>query len=305
MKRRFLNNLLNDYSVYLRLERALSENSVVSYCSDINKLCCFLKSEYNNSDIKNPEGATVDTLSSFLTYLHSKNHSKRSQARVISSLRSFYKFLEMEGYVDKNVAELLELPSLNKYLPVVLSVEEVEKIIMGVDLSTPEGHRNRAMLEMLYSCGLRASELVSLRLPDFFPEEGFVRVTGKGNKQRLIPMGEPAVKAVNLYLEIRSRLEVNPKSEDILFLNRRGSKMTREMLFHIVKRECSRCGIKKRISPHTFRHSFATHMVENGADLRAVQQMLGHESILTTEIYTHVNSEKWRESILKNHPRSK
>jgi integrase/recombinase XerD len=262
-------------------------------------------SDNNNSNVKTPEEVTVDILCSFLTHLHSKNHSKRSQARVISSLRSFYKFLEMEGAVDKNVAELLELPSVNKYLPVVLSVDEVDTIISGVDLSSKEGHRNRAILEMLYSCGLRASELISLRLPDFFPEEGFVRVTGKGNKQRLVPLGDPAVKAVMIYLEIRSCLQVDSKSEDILFLNRRGRKMTREMLFHIVKRECSRSGITKIISPHTFRHSFATHLVENGADLRAVQQMLGHESILTTEIYTHVNSEKWRESILKNHPRLK
>ncbi len=297
--------MLNDFSVYLRLERALSENSVVSYCSDINKLVCFLMSDKNISNVKTPEEATVDILSSFLTHLHSKNHSKRSQARVISSLRSFYKFLEMEGVVDKNVAELLELPSINQYLPVVLSVDEVDTIISGVDLTSGEGHRNKAMLEMLYSCGLRASELISLRVPDFFPEEGFVRVTGKGNKQRLVPLGNPAVKAVMIYLEIRSCSLVEKKSEDILFLNRRGRKMTREMLFHIVKRECARSGITKNISPHTFRHSFATHLVENGADLRAVQQMLGHESILTTEIYTHVNSEKWRESILKNHPRSK
>lgn len=297
--------MLNDFSVYLRLERALSENSVVSYCSDINKLVCFLMSDNNISNVKTPEEATVDILSSFLTHLHSKNHSKRSQARVISSLRSFYKFLEMEGVVDKNVAELLELPSINQYLPVVLSVDEVDTIISGVDLTSGEGHRNKAMLEMLYSCGLRASELISLRVPDFFPEEGFVRVTGKGNKQRLVPLGNPAVKAVMIYLEIRSCSLVEKKSEDILFLNRRGRKMTREMLFHIVKRECARSGITKNISPHTFRHSFATHLVENGADLRAVQQMLGHESILTTEIYTHVNSEKWRESILKNHPRSK
>jgi integrase/recombinase XerD len=297
--------LLNDYAVYLRLERALSENSISSYCSDINKLCCFLQSGNNYSCIKGPEEATVDILGSFLTHLHSKNHSKRSQARVISSLRSFYKFLEMEGVVDRNVAELLELPVVNKYLPVVLSVDEVEMIISGVDLSVPEGHRNRAMLEMLYSCGLRASELISLRLPDFFPEEGFVRVTGKGNKQRLVPMGEPAVKAVRIYLDVRSQSKIDSRFQDILFLNRRGRKMTREMLFYIVRRECARCGLTKKISPHTFRHSFATHMVENGADLRAVQQMLGHESILTTEIYTHVNSEKWKESILKNHPRSK
>lgn len=296
--------MVTDFSTYLKLERSLSQNTIDAYCSDIIKLERFLESSSNESGVNNFGGATSETLNLFITSLFGKNLSKRSQARLISSLRAFYKFLEMEGVVEKSVAEMLDSPKVKPYLPVVLSVEEIENILNGIDLSAPEGHRNRAIIEMLYSCGLRVSELVNLRISDLFFNEGFIRVMGKGSKQRLIPVGVPAVEAVNFYLSQRKFMTIAKNAQDTLFLNRRGSKLSREMIFLIIKKESNRAGIVKEISPHTFRHSFATHMVENGADLRVVQEMLGHESILTTEIYTHVNSEKWRESILRCHPRA-
>ena len=228
--------------------------------------------------------------------------SKRSQARVISSIKSLFRFLEDEGVVKENPCDMLDAPKMQKHLPSVLSVEEVTAILNSVDLSKPQGHRNRAILEMLYSCGLRVSELVNLRISDLFFDDGFIRVIGKGDKQRLIPVGEPAVKAVGLWMDIRRHWPVVRGCEDCLFVNRRGRKMTREMVFLIVKEQAEVAGIHKEISPHTFRHSFATHMVENGADLRVVQEMLGHESILTTEIYTHIDTRKWQETILKFHP---
>lgn len=305
MKRSFNNNLIADFASYLRLERSLSLNSINAYCSDISKLIVFLETSPDNGGIFSPESATPQVLSTFIATQHSKNLSKRSQSRLISSLKAFFRFLELEGRIKESPAEMLDFPKVKQYLPVVLSVEEVEKIIYGIDLSQEQGHRNRAITEMLYSCGLRVSELVNLRISDLFFKEGFIRVTGKGSKQRLVPVGAPAVSAVNLYLELRKLLPYNRKNEDTLFLNRRGGKLSREMVFLIIKSEAKRAGIVKEISPHTFRHSFATHLVENGADLRVVQQMLGHESILTTEIYTHVNSEKWREGILRCHPRAK
>lgn len=305
MKRPIYNNLISDFASYLRLERSLSANSVNSYCSDIFKLIVFLETSPDNSGVFNPEMATPQVLSTFIAAQQSKNLSKRSQARLISSLKAFYRFLEIEGRIKESAAEMLDFPKIRPYLPVVLSVEEVEKIIEAIDLSIEQGHRNKAIIEMLYSCGLRVSELVNLRISDLFFEEGFIRVTGKGKKERIVPVGTPAVSAVGFYLDKRKSVKVNSKSEDVLFLNRRGGKLSREMVFLIIKGEAKRAGIDKEISPHTFRHSFATHLVENGADLRVVQQMLGHESILTTEIYTHVNSEKWREGILKCHPRAK
>ncbi|HBG24071.1 MAG: site-specific tyrosine recombinase XerD [Bacteroidetes bacterium GWF2_41_61] len=298
------NNLVTDFSTYLRLERSLSQNTIDAYCSDIIKLERFLESSSNESGVNNFERATSDTLNLFITSLFGRNLSKRSQARLISSLRAFYKFLEMEGVVEESVAEMLDSPKVKPYLPIVLSVEEIENILSGIDLSVAGGHRNRAIIEMLYSCGMRVSELVNLRISDLFFNEGFIRVMGKGSKQRLIPVGVPAIEAVNFYLSQRKFMNIAKNAQDTLFLNRRGSKLSREMIFLIIKKESNRAGILKEISPHTFRHSFATHMVENGADLRVVQEMLGHESILTTEIYTHVNSEKWRESILRCHPRA-
>lgn len=285
----------NDYKSYLRIERSLSPNTVNSYLSDIAKFSRFIGSVF-------PAKVSSDDISSFLISMHDLGISKRSQSRMVSSLRSFFDFLQLEGKIEKNPCEKIDSPKLNRYIPVVLSVAEIDKIISSVDLSKPEGHRNRAILEMLYSCGLRVSELISLRISDLFFEDAFIRIIGKGDKQRLVPIGEPAMDAVNLYIS-QSRRKYTSKSEDILFLNRRGEKLTREMIFLIIKKQAEIAGIKKNISPHTFRHSFATHLVENGADLRIVQDMLGHESILTTEIYTHIDSEKWRESIIKYHPR--
>jgi len=305
LKKRFNHSLIDDYSVYLRLERSLSVNSINAYCSDIDKLYDFLNSSGNKTGISTLEGVNIELLNAFIVEESSKKLSKRSQSRVISALKSFYNFLEIEGVVKKSQAELLDSPKITPYIPIILSVSEIEKILASVDLSLPEGHRNRAMIEVLYSCGLRATELITLKISDLFFKEGFIRVTGKGSKQRLVPIGGPAIDSVQFYMKIRKAGPIDEKNEDILFLNRRGKNLTREMLFLIVKKQAATAGVEKNISPHTFRHSFATHLVENGADLRAVQQMLGHESILTTEIYTHVNSEKWRESILKCHPRVK
>lgn len=305
MKKRFNHSLIDDYSVYLRLERSLSVNSINAYCSDIDKLYDFLNSSGNKTGISTLEGVNIELLNAFIVEESSKKLSKRSQSRVISALKSFYNFLEIEEVVKKSQAELLDSPKITPYIPIILSVSEIEKILASVDLSLPEGHRNRAMIEVLYSCGLRATELITLKISDLFFKEGFIRVTGKGSKQRLVPIGGPAIDSVQFYMKIRKAGPIDEKNEDILFLNRRGKNLTREMLFLIVKKQAATAGVEKNISPHTFRHSFATHLVENGADLRAVQQMLGHESILTTEIYTHVNSEKWRESILKCHPRVK
>lgn len=288
------NEIMQDYRSYLRLERALSPNTVSSYISDISKFASAF-----------PERA-VGTISDqdlmeFIYRQAREGISVRSQSRLVSSLKSFFGFLETEGRIPCDPSATLTTPKLPRKIPTVLSVEEVVRIMDSVDLSEPEGHRNRAILEVLYSCGLRVSELVNLKISDMFLNDGFIRVIGKGDKQRLVPIGDPAAKAVRLYLSETQRT-YRSKNDDILFLNRRGGKMTREMIFLIVKRQCQAAGINKNISPHTFRHSFATHLVENGADLRAVQEMLGHESILTTEIYTHIDSKKWQESILAHHP---
>ncbi len=292
--------ILSDYRSYLRIERSLSPNTVTSYLSDIAKL----REMYPE---RGPETLCGEDLSAFLASEVEHGISKRSQSRMVSSLKSFYGFLEIEGRLSgqdgRNPAETIDSPKLSRHIPTVLSVEEVERILESVDLSTPEGHRNRAILEVLYSCGLRVSELVSLRISDLFLEDSFIRVIGKGDKQRLVPIAEPAARAVRQYLSQTRRAFASKRDEDIVFLNRRGGKMSRQMVFLIIRHQCETAGITKEISPHTFRHSFATHLVENGADLRAVQQMLGHESILTTEIYTHIDSRKWQQSILSHHPR--
>lgn len=284
-----------DFKKYLAIERSLSANTVSSYLRDIRKLA----SEFPEMD---PTGLDAKMLADFLSSQAEAGIAKRSQSRLVSSIRSFYGFLSIETGLESDPSEKICTPKIGRHIPEVLSVEEVDRIISSVDLSLPEGHRDKAILEMLYSCGLRVSELVSLRISDLFFDEGFIRVIGKGNKQRLIPVGEPAEQAVRLYLS-QSKRKFTGKTADILFLNRRGGKLTREMIFLIVKRQCKAAGIQKNISPHTFRHSFATHLVENGADLRAVQEMLGHESILTTEIYTHIDSRKWHETIISKHPR--
>ncbi len=287
-----------DYRSYLRFERSMSPNTIESYSRDVTALCAYL----GNNGCQRIEDATGESLCRYIATLAENNISKRSQARAISSIKSFFDFLERENRIPRTPCDVLDSPKMQKYLPVVLSVEEVEAIINSVDLSKPEGHRNKAMLEMLYSCGLRVSELITLKISDLFFDERFIRVKGKGSKQRLIPVGDYAVNAVTLYLEQRRTLPVARGSEDYLFLNRRGKPLTRQMVFKIVTDQAAAAGIGKTISPHTFRHSFATHLVENGADLRVVQQMLGHESILTTEIYTHIDTAKWQESILKYHP---
>ena len=298
MTRDEYDSLQSDFRSYLQLERSLSPNTVAAYARDAEFLFDYLKSE----GISSISQVTGPQLATYIESLSASGLSKRSQARAISSIKSLFRFLEDEGLVKDNPCDMIDAPKMQRYLPSVLSVDEVLAILDSVDLSKPQGHRNRAILEMLYSCGLRVSELVNLRISDLFFDEGFIRVIGKGNKQRLIPVGEPAVKAVNLWLDVRRHWPVAKDSEDCLFVNRRGRKMTREMVFLIVKEQAELAGIRKDISPHTFRHSFATHMVENGADLRVVQQMLGHESILTTEIYTHIDTRKWQETILKFHP---
>ena len=289
-------DILSDYTSYLVIERALSKNSVSSYISDISKLA----GTYND---KSPEELSGEDLSAFIAQ-QAAAISKRSQSRLISALKSFFGFMEIEGRIQVNPADTIDPPKISRHIPVVLSVEEIDRIMNSVDLSEPEGQRNRAILEVLYSCGLRVSELISLRISDLFFDESFIRVIGKGDKQRLVPIGEPAMQAVEMYLSQSRRAYVSKKAEDILFLNRRGGKLSRQMIFLMIKSQCEKAGITKEISPHTFRHSFATHLVENGADLRAVQQMLGHESILTTEIYTHIDSRKWQDGIIKYHPRN-
>lgn len=268
----------------------MSENTIKSYISDLQKL----RPMWDECD------GHLDDLSQFLESLQDQGISKRSQARMVSAIRTFYKFMELEGHIKDNPAERIGTPKISRYIPVVLSLDEVERIIASVDLSDPLGHRNKAILETLYSCGMRVSELVEMRISDLFMEDSFVRVTGKGNKQRLIPIGEPAKEAILHYLKQTGRQFAKG---DILFLNKNGKKLSRVMVFNIVKTHAAKAGVTKNISPHTFRHSFASHLVENGADLRVVQQMLGHESILTTEIYTHIDTQKWEKEILSHHPR--
>lgn len=289
---------LLDFRAYLKLERSLSANTVAGYCADVQKYFSLLRKRGVV-----PADASIDDLSAFLEALVAGGVTKRSQARAISSVKALYRFLDAEGALPAgNPCDKLSAPKINPYLPTVLSVEEVLAILDSVDLSRPEGHRNRCILEVLYSCGLRVSELVSLKISDIFPDEQFIRVFGKGSKQRLVPIGEPAIRAIRLYRQVRDAGPVQKAAEDILFLNQRGGKMSRVAVFNLVKEQARIAGIRKEISPHTFRHSFATHLVENGADLRVVQQMLGHESILTTEIYTHIDTRKWQDTILKYHP---
>lgn len=286
---------VDEFRTYLILERGLSENTVVSYVSDVEKLSAY-------SPDSGPADISSDRTGAFLTDEYEAGISKRTQARFLSSLNCFFEFLVMEGVRSTNPCDILDAPKLSRYLPVVLSIEEVTAIIESVDLSKPLGHRNRAILDVMYSCGLRVSEVTSLRISDLFLDEGFIRVIGKGDKQRLVPIGDPAVHSIRNYLS-QTRRAYADATDDILFLGRLGKPLTRVMVFNIVKDQASAAGITKSISPHTFRHSFATHLVENGADLRAVQEMLGHASILTTEIYTHIDSVHLQETIISHHPR--
>lgn len=292
---------IKGFKGYLRLEKSLSENSVEAYLHDIANLQRF----FEIKEIKvSPENVTFKQLQEFIMYIIGLGIGPRSQARMISGIRAFYKYLLMEDLIKQSPAELLELPRLPQKLPEVLSIEEIDMLVNAIDMSTPEGQRNKAMLETLYCCGLRVTELVTLKISDIIFEEEFIRVIGKGNKQRLVPLGASAAKYIKIYLdEIRPHVPVQKEMEDIVFLNRRGRMLTRVMVFTIIQQLKQKAGLQKHISPHTFRHSFATHLVEGGADLRAVQEMLGHESITTTEIYTHIDREYLRDAILRFHPR--
>ncbi len=293
-------NYIKGFKVYLKLEKSLSDNSIDAYLHDIEKLLQFF--EISNKDIP-PEKVTSDDLHSFIKYINEIGLSATSQARIISGLKAFFKYLLLEDLITQSPAELLEAPKTGRKLPDTLSVEEINNLIDAIDLSKPEGTRNKAMLETLYGCGLRVSELINLKISNIFFKEGFIKITGKGNKERLVPIGNVALKNIKIYIEnIRNKQEVKKDFTDILFLNRRGARLSRVMVFLIIKELAERTGLKKTISPHTFRHSFATHLIEGGADLRAVQEMLGHESITTTEIYTHLDREYLREAILSFHP---
>lgn len=288
------------YQTYLRLEKSLSSNSIDAYLRDLDKLINFAYSE--NLDITE---ITYEDLQQFIAQLHDIGIHPRSQARIISGIKSFYRFLLLDEYTQNDPTELLEAPKIGMKIPEVLTVNEINSILDTIDLSIPEGQRNRAILEVLYSCGLRVSELTGLRYPDVYFKEGFIKVDGKGGKQRLVPISETAIREIRNYLFDRNLITVKKGFEDILFLSRRGTALSRIMIFHIIKQQTALAGIQKNVSPHTFRHSFATHLLEGGANLRAIQEMLGHESITTTEIYTHIDREFLRREILEHHPRNK
>ena len=288
------------FKAYLQLEKSLSDNSVEAYVHDIEKLTQYL---LMNEVKKNPEELDLNDLESFLQWINKLGMTPSSQSRIISGLRSFYKYCIQEQISKKDPTALLETPKLSKKLPDVLTFSEIEKIVDAIDVSSQEGARNKAIIETLYSCGLRVSELVNLKLSALYFDVGYIRVIGKGDKERLVPIGSSAIKYINLYKEqIRVHVPVIPGNEDVVFLNRRGRKLSRVMIFMIIKEAAKKAGISKSISPHTFRHSFATHLVEGGADLRAVQEMLGHESITTTEIYTHLDREYLRDTLQQYHP---
>jgi integrase/recombinase XerD len=290
------------FKSYLKLERSLSENSVQAYLHDITLLDQYLHFRKLNL---NPSTIALNHLQDFLKWITELGLSARSQARIISGLKGFFKYCLIENVITDDPSQLLESPRLGRKLPDTLSVEDINNLIDAIDLSKPEGVRNKAMLETLYSCGLRVSELTSLKISNVHMEIGFLKVIGKGDKERLVPIGSVAIKHIKIYLdEIRPHIAVQKGSEDFMFLNKRGKHLTRVMMFLVIKQLAEKIGLKKSISPHTFRHSFATHLIDGGADLRAVQEMLGHESITTTEIYTHLDRDYLRASIIKHHPRA-
>lgn len=286
-----------EYHTYLKLEKGLSPNSVLAYEQDLDKLRMFC--EQNGINIAH---ATPDDLHRFVQEVLSGIGNARSQARILSGIHSFYRFLVYHNYIDQDPSELLEMPKRDQHLPEVLTVEEIDSMIAAIDLSAPEGHRNRAIIEMLYGSGLRVSELTTLRLSRIYLSEGYMLIEGKGSKQRLVPISPVAIEWFQYWMQDRSLLDVKPEFVDYAFLNRYGRGLTRAMIFTIVKRLAAEAGIRKTISPHTLRHSFATHLLQNGADLRLIQQMLGHESITTTEIYTHLDIQDLRQAVLKYHP---
>lgn len=290
----------NGFKAYLQLERSLAAHSVQSYLDDLDKLHRYLD-EQGGDFLR----ADLDTLTRFIHWLHDLGLSATSQARIISGIRAFYRYLKLEKLIEDDPSRLLDLPKLGRKLPEVLNIDEINALLDKIDMSLPEGERNRAMLETMYSCGLRVSELVELKISNLFLDEGFIRVIGKGNKERLVPIGSVATKYIRHYVQyIRVHVPVQRGQEDMVFLNRNGRRLSRQMVFLVIKKYATLAGIKKSISPHTFRHSFATHLIDGGADLRAIQEMLGHASITTTEIYTHLDRQYLRDAIIQFHPRS-
>jgi integrase/recombinase XerD len=293
---------LKGFEFYLRLEKSLSQNSIEAYLADVRKLCSFAG---GMAGPLAPEEVNTELIREMLRFFKEAGLTERSQARIVSGIKAFYRYLLLEGVIREDPSERIEAPKIGRKLPEVLTISEIDAMENAVDLSKPEGHRNRAMIEVMYSCGLRVSELVNLRISHIHRKDEYVRILGKGNKERLVPIGSRAMKEIDLYLPWRNHLpSIDPRDSDILFLNRNGKKLTRVMVFLIVKDLAEKAGVRKQISPHTFRHSFATHLIEGGADLRAVQEMLGHASILTTEIYTHIDKEYLRDAILRFHPRA-
>lgn len=296
------NIYIQGFKSFLQLEKSLSKNSIEAYLHDVNLFVRFL--DANKISI-GPKDVELKLFQDFLKWINEIGMSAQSQARIISGIKSFYKYLLLENVLSNNPTELIEAPKLGRKLPDTLTIDDINKIIDAIDLSTPEGQRNKAMLETLYSCGLRVSELVNIKISNLYFNDEFIKVVGKGDKERLVPIGSVAIKQINIYKdEIRCHIPIKKEFEDYLFLNRRGAKLTRVMIFTIIKQLAFKVGLKKHVSPHTFRHSFATHLIEGGADLRAVQEMLGHESITTTEIYTHLDRDYLRQAIIQFHPRS-
>jgi len=293
-------DILKKYKLYLKLEKALSDNTVHAYVADVVKLFQFLKEENIH-----PFDATLENLETFSASLRDLGIQPRSQARILSGIRSFYHYLIMDDYLQADPSELLESPQLGLHLPEVLTIEEIDTLIDSIDLSSDEGQRNRTILETLYSCGLRISELCNLKLSDLYLDEGFIKVEGKGSKQRLVPISPRAIKELQLYFIDRNSATIKPGYEDYVFISKRGKNISRITVFHFIKELSDATGLQKNISPHTFRHSFATHLLEGGANLRAIQCMLGHESIGTTEIYTHMDTHRLRSEIIEHHPRNK
>ncbi len=292
---------IRGFSTFLKLERSLAGNSVEAYIRDVDKLRQFSQS----GNLKDPGQLTTSDLKDFLKWVNELGMLAPTQARVLSGIKAFFRFLQLEHVRDDDPAHLIESPRIQRKLPDILSIQDIQNLITAIDLSTAEGMRNKAILEVLYGCGLRVSELTSLKLSNLFLDIEFIKVTGKGSKERLIPIGTEAIKFLRIYLnETRVHINIKPGKEDFVFLNRRGSPLSRVMVFLIIKGLAEKTGLKKHISPHTFRHSFATHLIEGGADLRAVQEMLGHESITTTEIYTHLDRSYLRDVITQYHPRS-
>lgn len=300
MNKKELNGqIITKYKQYLKLEKSLSNNTIMAYMTDLEKLFIFLSED--NIDILD---VTSDNLESFIAGLRDIGIHARSQARILSGIRSFFHFLVIDDYIEQDPSELIESPKIGKHLPDILSVEEIDGLIEAIDRSTKEGQRNCAILETLYSCGLRVSELCNLKISDLYLNDGFIKVEGKGNKQRLVPISPKAIKEIKLYFQFRGDGLIKSGYEDYVFISRFGKNISRIMVFHIIKELSNKIGLKKTISPHTFRHSFATHLLEGGANLRAIQCMLGHESIGTTEIYTHIESSKLKEEIISHHPRN-